>query len=84
MLVLRYNTRMVFKQLQNALDKFFGPVTIEDVIAQDLEKAQTTIHQCDSVIRDHRFQKHMALAKIAALEDWRRSEDTSSRDRFQP
>lgn len=45
--------------------------TLNEIIAQELERAVEDERQCEAVIHNHRFQQHMAVAKINALNEWR-------------
>jgi len=48
----------------------FKRETLEEVIAGNMEEATIEVSQCDHAIYLTQFTRHMALAKIAAMEVW--------------
>lgn len=62
------------KSIANFYSAMFSPPTLEEVIGNELEKVSKEVMQCDHVIRTHRFQRHMALKRIEALEEWNQTE----------
>jgi len=48
----------------------FRAPTLEEIAAAETEKALVEVQQCDHTILSHQFTRHMALAKIAAMEEW--------------
>ena len=51
-----------------------GKTSLEDIIQGEIIKTDREAQQCVEVIRSHKFQKHMADTKLAALSDWIRME----------
>ena len=54
----------------NEAKKVFEPKALSDIIYDEVYKATTEKLQAERVIRNHEFIKHMAEAKIAALDEW--------------
>lgn len=44
--------------------------TITDDVVQRTHRATAEVRDCDTQIEKARFQKHMALHELQALEDW--------------
>ena len=68
---------MTLKKIFNGIKfypKLFTPPTVDDVIKGDIALEQKMIDYCDMTIRNARFQRHMAQAKIAAMHSWRQQE----------
>lgn len=66
----------LFRKLVSAWRDLFKVPTLKEIIAHEMEKAVNEENQCKQVILSHRFQQHMAQAKIEALNAWREKEMT--------
>lgn len=58
------------KSIANFYSAMFSPPTLEEIIGNEMEKVTKEVMQCEHVIRAHKFQRHMALKRIEALEEW--------------
>jgi len=65
-------------KLINQLLSLLKPPTLDEVIVHETEKEQKEVMACDHVILTHEFQKHMAKAKIKAMEEWNHRNDSST------
>lgn len=59
-------------RLWTAWGNLFKTPTLAEIIANEMDAAVREEEQCRAVIRSHRFQQHMAKAKIDALNAWRK------------
>lgn len=59
-----------FKGWWRKLETIFEPLPLEEAIADELEDAIKEKMQAEAVIKSHEFIKHMARAKIEALNEW--------------
>lgn len=62
------------RKFLTAYRNLFRAPTLEDVIEHEMRKRTLEVQQCDSVIRAHRYQRHMALANIRAASAWTEQE----------
>lgn len=58
------------KRLKDLWEAMWTLPTIEDSVQQEMHKHTKEVEGADTMIRKMRFQKHMALANIEALEAW--------------
>lgn len=49
--------------------------TLDEIIANQTEEAHVEVMQCDHTIRTTKFIRHMALARIKAMEIWNHQEE---------
>lgn len=66
------------KKLRALHDFFFGQKTLEEHVADHAEAASLEERQSIAVITAHRFQRHMARAKLDAIQVWREQEGWTS------
>lgn len=61
---------MDIKALAKRIKAIFAAPTISEIINAELQQAIIEKEQAEKIIESHRFLKHMAEAKIAALNSW--------------
>lgn len=61
-----------------SIQDMINPPGLTALVAEELAKTQQELANAEHVILSHRFQRHMALAKIAALEDWHHGRERES------
>jgi hypothetical protein len=60
-----------FDSLGRWADEHLFKAKVEaEILAEEMEKAQSEAQSAARVIRDHMYHEHIARAKIKALEDW--------------
>jgi hypothetical protein len=74
-------TMNFFKRLWELWGAIFSTPTVTDDITQRTHRAIQDIRHCDTAIDKARFQRHMSVCELEALEDWNHQRNV--RDRFQ-
>lgn len=69
-------------KLKLPLTEFFSALykapSIQDVIEHEKTMSRILILNCDTTINNHKFQKHMAVHTLQALELWEQIESNPS------
>lgn len=66
--------------IANFYAALWKPPTLPEVIVVETEKTIKEVMQCDHVIKTHQFQRHMALRKLDAMEEWNHKERKGKAD----
>ena len=56
------------------ITKVFRRQALDEIAAREMEAAALEAQQAQHVIEEHRYLRHMALSKMAALEAWNRGD----------
>lgn len=57
-------------KLKDWIEDKLSPPPLSRVVEHQMEEAELEVQRAQHVITTHRFQEHMARARIEALEDW--------------
>lgn len=60
----------MFRGLKDFVDALFKPPSVTDNVVQRTHAATAEVRMCDAAIDKARYQKHMALHELMALEHW--------------
>lgn len=60
----------MFRTMREFFTALFTPPTIIDDVVQRTHKATADVQACESTIQKARYQKHMAISELRALEAW--------------
>lgn len=66
--------------ITNFYSAMLSPPNLTEIISHEMEKVTKEVMQCDHVIKTHRFQRHMAMRRIDALEEWNHMERKGNTD----
>lgn len=69
----------MIKAMRTWYETMVKPLSLDEVIQREMERATLEATQARHVITSHRFQEHMARARIEALEDWNHSRNIRCR-----